>query len=182
MQQRDQALMCTTVITPSSVLLPGLQDVTAHVDFTAMAVAALVWAGCWAMAARRFPAGRPDRIIAANAAENALAYLPKPMQKLVSPAEMGRLFKVLAVGINVVPARCQPTAATAFEYNMMSCMIRWMLVILSPSLYFPARCPGWRNSASALPGDLQFTCSAKILLAVCLQSCCDSAVPAGRVL
>ncbi|MTV40418.1 class I SAM-dependent methyltransferase [Duganella radicis] len=85
---------------------PGLQDITAHVDFTAMALAAqdagaevlgylnqsgfLLGAGIGELLLRTDPADAP-------------AYLPqaRAMQKLVSPAEMGELFKVLAVGKGV---------------------------------------------------------------------------------
>lgn len=86
--------------------LPGLQDITAHVDFTAMALAAqdagadvlgymnqasfLLAAGIGGLLTRTDPA-------------DAKAYLPQAnaVQKLLSPAEMGELFKVLIVGKNV---------------------------------------------------------------------------------
>jgi SAM-dependent MidA family methyltransferase len=82
---------------------PGLADITAHVDFSALAAAAadaglevlgyapqaafLIDCGITALLAET-PAGDPGR------------YLPRAagVQKLLSPAEMGELFKVLAVG------------------------------------------------------------------------------------
>jgi SAM-dependent MidA family methyltransferase len=91
---------------PDPFYYPGLQDITAHVDFTAMALAAqdagadvlaylnqsgfLLGAGIGALLLRTDPA-------------DAMAYLPqsRAMQKLVSPAEMGELFKVLVVGKGV---------------------------------------------------------------------------------
>lgn len=87
--------------------LPGLQDITAHVDFTAIAEAGID-AGLrllgYATQARflvnagvlRHLEGRE----AQNPAGNALSYLPATagVQKLLSPAEMGELFKVIALG------------------------------------------------------------------------------------
>jgi SAM-dependent MidA family methyltransferase len=88
---------------PEPFYLPGLQDITAHVDFTAMALAAqdagadvlaynsqagfLIGAGIGELMQRFDPA-------------DALRYLPhaSALQKLLSPAEMGELFKVLVVG------------------------------------------------------------------------------------
>lgn len=86
--------------------LPGLQDVTAHVDFSALARAAaegglevlgfatqaqfLVNCGITDLLAEYGPADTPRYVAAAAAA-----------QKLLSPSEMGELFKVLAVGRGV---------------------------------------------------------------------------------
>lgn len=86
--------------------LPGLQDITAHVDFTAMAYAAvrggLEMAGYMSQAAFLLSAGLGDRLLQ-TAPDDAQAYLPKSnaVQKLTSPAEMGELFKVLVVGKGV---------------------------------------------------------------------------------
>ena len=83
--------------------LPGLQDLTAHVDFTAMAHAAvqggLDMIGYMSQAGFLLSAGLADRLLG-TAPENVQAYLPQSnaVQKLTSPAEMGELFKVLAVG------------------------------------------------------------------------------------
>jgi len=83
--------------------LPGLQDITAHVDFTA-----IVEAGCEAglellgystQASFLFNCGLTE-ILARTPASEPLRYLPlaSAVQKLISPAEMGELFKVIALG------------------------------------------------------------------------------------
>ena len=85
--------------------MPGLQDITAHVDFSAMARAAesggaqvhgyttqaffLISSGFTDALARLEGAPAVDRLKATSAAH-----------RLVSPAEMGELFKVLAFGKN----------------------------------------------------------------------------------
>ncbi len=82
--------------------LPGLQDITAHVDFTAMARAGLdagLTLGTWqSQAAFLLAAGLPDLLQAGGAADAAV-WLPQAnaIQKLTSPAEMGELFKVLVL-------------------------------------------------------------------------------------
>lgn len=85
---------------------PGLQDITAHVDFTAMAIAA-VEEGAEVMAytsqgAFLLNAGIGELLLRTSP-EASLRYLPQAnaMQKLISPAEMGELFKVLVIGKNV---------------------------------------------------------------------------------
>jgi SAM-dependent MidA family methyltransferase len=82
---------------------PGLQDITAHVDFTAMAIAA-VEAGAEVLAytsqgAFLLNAGIGELLLRTSP-EQSLDYLPQAnaMQKLISPAEMGELFKVLVIG------------------------------------------------------------------------------------
>jgi len=86
--------------------LPGLQDITAHVDFTAMAHAAveggLDMLGYTSQAAFLLEAGVGD-ILLRTSPDDPLRYLPQTnaVQKLTSPAEMGELFKVLVVGKNV---------------------------------------------------------------------------------
>jgi len=109
LQQRDQGtLMChyRHHAHPDPFYLPGLQDVTAHVDFTAMARAALEsdldLLGYTSQAAFLLEAGIGQQLLR-TPPENALQYLPQAnaMQKLVSPAEMGELFKVLAIGIGM---------------------------------------------------------------------------------
>lgn len=88
---------------PDPFYLPGLQDITAHVDFTSMAYAAvrngLEMVGYMSQAGFLLAAGLGDRLLA-TAPEDHMAYLPKAnaVQKLTSPAEMGELFKVLVVG------------------------------------------------------------------------------------
>jgi SAM-dependent MidA family methyltransferase len=91
---------------PDPFFLPGLQDITAHVDFTAMALAAhgagLDVLGYMSQASFLLAAGIGDLLLQTDP-EDALRYLPqsKAVQKLVSPAEMGELFKVLVVGKDV---------------------------------------------------------------------------------
>ena len=104
--QRNQgSLMChyRHHAHPDPFYLPGLQDITAHVDFTAMAQAALD-AGIdllsyTSQAGFLIGAGIAD-LLSRTPAEQALDYLPQAnaLQKLVSTAEMGELFKVLVVG------------------------------------------------------------------------------------
>jgi SAM-dependent MidA family methyltransferase len=86
--------------------LPGLQDLTAHVDFTQMARVAqdsgLDVLGYTSQAAFLMVAGIGDLLLRTDPA-NARQYLPQAsaVQKLLSPAEMGELFKVLVVGKQV---------------------------------------------------------------------------------
>jgi SAM-dependent MidA family methyltransferase len=86
--------------------LPGLQDITAHVDFSALARAAreggLEVLGYASQAQFLVNCGITD-LLAAERPEDAKRYLPAAAaaQKLLSPAEMGELFKVLAVGKGV---------------------------------------------------------------------------------
>jgi SAM-dependent MidA family methyltransferase len=96
---------------PDPFYLPGLQDITAHVDFTAMALAAqdagLDVLGYMNQAAFLLACGIGELLLQTDP-EDPLRYLPqsKAVQKLVSPAEMGELFKVLVVGhgIEIDPA------------------------------------------------------------------------------
>jgi len=82
---------------------PGVQDITAHVDFTAMADAAfesgLDVYGYTSQARFLMNAGLATLLTQYDPA-NVLAYAQTiaPVQKLLSEAEMGELFKVLAVG------------------------------------------------------------------------------------
>ena len=83
-------------------LWPGLTDITAHVDFSAMAAAGartgLTVAGFAAQAPFLLGCGILDALAAIGAPES-LSYIKAaaPVQKLLSPAEMGELFKVLAL-------------------------------------------------------------------------------------
>lgn len=85
---------------------PGEEDVTAHVDFTALADAAvdagLEVLGYTTQAQFLVNCGITEVLGEANL-DNALHYAPlaAEAQKLLSPAEMGELFKVLAVGRGV---------------------------------------------------------------------------------
>ncbi|MES2104266.1 MAG: SAM-dependent methyltransferase [Pseudomonadota bacterium] len=88
---------------PDPFYLPGLQDITAHVDFSAMAAAAgkagLDVLGYMSQAGFLLEAGVGE-LLMRTPADDPLAYLPQAnaLQKLISPAEMGELFKVLIVG------------------------------------------------------------------------------------
>src|SRR4051812_770135 len=89
-------------------LHPGEEDITAHVDFSALAEAARAAGaevlGFATQAQFLVNCGITEVLSQANA-ENALVYAPiaAQAQKLLSPAEMGELFKVLAVGRGVEP-------------------------------------------------------------------------------
>ncbi len=82
--------------------LPGLTDITAHVDFSAMAAAGvragLFVAGFAAQAPFLLGCGILDAL-AASGDPGSIEYVKTsvPMQRLLSPAEMGELFKVLAL-------------------------------------------------------------------------------------
>jgi SAM-dependent MidA family methyltransferase len=85
---------------------PGEEDITAHVDFSSLAEAALEAGldvlGYANQAQFLVNCGITEVLEQANV-ENALHYAPiaAEAQKLLSPAEMGELFKVLALGRNV---------------------------------------------------------------------------------
>ena len=85
--------------------LTGLQDITAHVDFSSLAKTAV--------ASGLEPLGYANQaqflincgiteVLGRTPAEDAATYLPlaAQAQQLVSPAEMGELFKVIALGRN----------------------------------------------------------------------------------
>lgn len=85
------------------LVLPGLQDITAHVDFTAMADAALAGGlaveGYTSQGRFLIEAGLPQRLAGLDLSDPRLhAQVAGPVQKLLSEAEMGELFKVLALG------------------------------------------------------------------------------------
>ncbi len=88
--------------------LPGEQDITAHVDFSALAHAAreasLEVLGYATQAQFLVNCGITEVLSEVNV-ENALRYAPLASEAntLLSPAEMGELFKVLAVGRGVAP-------------------------------------------------------------------------------
>ena len=91
--------------------LPGLQDITAHVDFTAVAEAAidagLHLYGYTTQAYFLINSGITG-LLAETDSENVLDYFPlsAQLQKLTSPAEMGELFKVIALGKGVNTPLC----------------------------------------------------------------------------
>lgn len=82
--------------------LPGLCDLTAHVDFTALADAALE-AGLtvcgFTTQANFLLAGGITQLLAQTPPDSAAHYLPLStgVKKLLSPAEMGELFKVIGL-------------------------------------------------------------------------------------
>jgi SAM-dependent MidA family methyltransferase len=86
--------------------LPGLQDITAHVDFSALAGAAadagLEVLGYASQAQFLVNCGITE-LLARENPDDAKRYLPAAaaVQKLLMPTEMGELFKVLAVGRGV---------------------------------------------------------------------------------
>jgi len=83
--------------------LPGLQDITSHIDFSAVAragrEAGMELLGYTGQAQFLINCGITD-IMLRTPPENAAAYLPQAAaaQQLLSPSEMGELFKVIALG------------------------------------------------------------------------------------
>jgi SAM-dependent MidA family methyltransferase len=86
--------------------LPGLQDITAHVDFSAIAEAAIDngahFLGYTAQAHFLFNNGIAE-YLGEVSPDDVKAYAPlsAQLQKLTSPAEMGELFKVIALGMKL---------------------------------------------------------------------------------
>lgn len=84
----------------------GLQDITAHVDFSAVAAAAVdagaALLGYTSQAQFLINCGITE-LLAQTPASDTRAYAPlaAQAQKLLSPAEMGELFKVIALGKGV---------------------------------------------------------------------------------
>jgi SAM-dependent MidA family methyltransferase len=86
--------------------LPGLQDITSHVDFSSVMESAentgLELMGYTTQAHFLINCGITE-ILAQTSADQMGKYLPlsNQLQKLVSPAEMGELFKIIAFGKNI---------------------------------------------------------------------------------
>lgn len=107
-QRRQGTLMChfQHYAHDEPLIYPGLQDITAHVDFTAMAETAIAHgldcAGYTSQAQFLLNCGILQLLQAIPATDHA-RYLPMvaAVQKLLSPAEMGELFKVLALSKGV---------------------------------------------------------------------------------
>lgn len=99
-QRAEGTLMChfRHYAHAQPLIMPGLQDITAHVDFTAMADAALDAGldvlGYTSQARFLLNAGLPEILIAQAPQPQELS----AVQKLISEAEMGELFKVMAIG------------------------------------------------------------------------------------
>ncbi|SFU47000.1 class I SAM-dependent methyltransferase [Nitrosospira multiformis] len=104
-QRRQGTLMChyRHNAHDNPFYLPGLQDITNHVDFSAVAdsgtEAGLELLGYTTQAHFLINCGITE-ILAETPAGNTRDYLPlaNQVQKLVSPAEMGELFKVMILG------------------------------------------------------------------------------------
>jgi SAM-dependent MidA family methyltransferase len=102
-QRKDGTLMChyRHRAHPDPFFLPGLQDITSHVDFSAIAAAArssgLDLAGYTSQAQFLVNCGITE-VMTRMPSEDAARYLPLASQanRLTSPAEMGELFKVIA--------------------------------------------------------------------------------------
>ncbi len=92
-----------------ALALAGIQDITAHVDFTAMADAALEGGldvlGYTSQARFLLNAGLPEVLQSSltDPGSPAAQATLSAVQRLVSEAEMGELFKVLAVGRGIEP-------------------------------------------------------------------------------
>jgi SAM-dependent MidA family methyltransferase len=107
-QRREGTLMChyRHRAHGDPFFLPGLQDITAHVDFTAMAEAAH-GAGAdvlgYATQAQFLVNCGLTEVLQRASPQDAKAYLPlaAAANRLTSPAEMGELFKVFALGRGV---------------------------------------------------------------------------------
>ncbi|OGT06010.1 MAG: hypothetical protein A2143_12495 [Gallionellales bacterium RBG_16_57_15] len=91
--------------------LPGLQDITAHVNFTGIAEggidAGLELLGYTSQAFFLLNCGITE-LMKDTSPENLRDYLPlsAQLQKLTSPAEMGELFKVMALGRGMAEPLC----------------------------------------------------------------------------
>ncbi|OGT18830.1 MAG: hypothetical protein A2V90_01810 [Gammaproteobacteria bacterium RBG_16_57_12] len=88
---------------PDPLILPGLQDITAHVDFTAVAEAALDAGfevlGFTNQAYFLLALGLAESVAEVNPLDTrAQLELAQQIKKLTLPSEMGELFKVMALG------------------------------------------------------------------------------------
>ncbi len=90
---------------PDPLILPGLQDITTHVDFTAIAQAGreagLDLLGYTSQAAFLIGGGLEDLMADPAMPDAARLKLANEINRLTSPAEMGELFKVMALGRGV---------------------------------------------------------------------------------
>ncbi len=87
--------------------LPGLADITAHVDFSAVArageAAGLELLGYDSQARFLLHSGLLDLMQEIDAGSVDYLRMAAPVQKLLQPSEMGELFKVIALGRGVAP-------------------------------------------------------------------------------
>lgn len=107
-QRETGTLMCHTrqMAHDDPFWFPGLQDITAHVDFTAIAevgVAQGLRLAGYTTQARFLMNCGITTLLEHTPPQDAHTYLPKvaEVQKLLSPAEMGELFKVIAFSRNL---------------------------------------------------------------------------------
>ena len=84
-----------------ALILPGLQDITAHVDFTAMAESALAAglsvSGYTSQASFLLSLGLLDKLQSRRGPERQTLMDAQAVKKLTMPQEMGELFKVMAL-------------------------------------------------------------------------------------
>lgn len=112
-QRRSGTLMChyRHYAHDDPFSLPGLQDITAHVNFTDIAECGidtgLELLGYTSQAFFLINCGITD-LLKDTSPENLRDYLPlsAQLQKLTSPAEMGELFKVIALGKKMANPLC----------------------------------------------------------------------------
>lgn len=92
---------------PDPFYLPGLQDLTAHVDFTSMIAAGfpqgLELLGYTNQATFLLNAGLFESLSQLQPGTPTYIQATTAVNKLTSPAEMGELFKVIAMGKGVTP-------------------------------------------------------------------------------
>jgi SAM-dependent MidA family methyltransferase len=110
-QRSTGSLMCHYQHTahPNPLLWPGLQDITAHVNFTGVALAAqdagLAVLGYTSQARFLLNCGILDLLEKVQKDQNKSTLTPiketSAVQKLLAEHEMGELFKVLAVGVGL---------------------------------------------------------------------------------
>jgi len=118
-QRRQGTLMChyRHHSHDNPFYLPGLQDITSHVDFSAVASsgveAGLGLLGYTTQAHFLINCGITE-ILAEMPAVNTRNYLPlaNQVQKLVSPSEMGELFKVMILGKGIHSNHPSPVGFT----------------------------------------------------------------------
>lgn len=87
-----------------ALLYPGLQDITAHVDFTALAeiaVANNLDVSCFINQAHFLLANQVTNYIDNNKNDKNLFQLKQELKILTSPSEMGELFKILLLSKNI---------------------------------------------------------------------------------
>ena len=104
-QRKDGTLMChyRHHAHADPFFLPGLQDITSHVDFSAIAKSAraggLELLGYTGQAQFLVNCGIAE-VMSRTPPEDGARFLPLANQanRLMSPAEMGELFKVIALG------------------------------------------------------------------------------------